>query len=157
MPRDCILDTNLAVLFVVGTADRRFIAKHKRLRAYDEWDYDILCNLLDLHGGRFVVTPNVLTETSNLLRQTDELMGTRLAEVLARLIDETEERFVVSRTAVARHEYKRLGLTDAVLLELAAHDATLVTADNDLYLAAATAGHEAINFWHAKELRPDIQ
>src|SRR5580693_521311 len=53
------------------------------------------------------------------------------------IISNADERVIESRVAVQRPEYIRLGLTDAVLLELArCCGATLLTIDLNLYLAA---------------------
>lgn len=37
-----MLDTNRAVLLIVGLADRTFIGMHKRLAAFDEVDFNLL-------------------------------------------------------------------------------------------------------------------
>jgi hypothetical protein len=48
-------------------------------------------------------------------------------------------------------------LTDAVLLELlAVSGATLLTADFDLYLAAARANLKVVNYNHYRDLRSDF-
>ena len=65
------LDANLFVLLVVGSESRELIAKHRRLRNYSAEDYDILVELLE-NADRLFVTPNTLTETSNLLSQHGE-------------------------------------------------------------------------------------
>ena len=62
------LDTNLLVLLVVGSESRELISKHRRLRDYYAEDYDILCEFLE-NAKTLYVTPNTLTETSNLVRQ----------------------------------------------------------------------------------------
>ena len=67
-PSGFFLDANLFVLLVVGSVGRDLIAKHRRLRAYSAEDYEILIDLLD-RVERVFVTPNTLTETSNLLAQ----------------------------------------------------------------------------------------
>ena len=60
-----VLDANLLVLFVVGIASPSYIAKHKRLAAYTENDFALLTDLLSA-AGSVIVTPNIVTETSNL-------------------------------------------------------------------------------------------
>ena len=70
-PSGFFLDANLFVLLVVGSVGRDLIEKHRRLRAYSAEDYEILIDLLD-RVERVLVTPNTLTETSNLLAQHRE-------------------------------------------------------------------------------------
>ena len=60
------VDANLLVLLVVGTVQRSLIGRHPRLKAYIADDFDVLVKLLDT-GEKIYVTPNTLTETSNLL------------------------------------------------------------------------------------------
>ena len=65
--RSIILDTNLLLLLVVGSTDRRYISAHKNL-AFEEEDSDILVGILS-QTPSIILTPNTLTETSNLARQ----------------------------------------------------------------------------------------
>ena len=96
-------------------------------------------------------TPNVLSETSNLIRYITEPRRSEIATVLQRLIAGTEKRYVPSRVASARPEYGPLGLTDAVLLELCEPGTTLLTVDVQLYLAAERARRSVVNFNHLRE------
>ena len=65
------LDTNLLVLLVVGSESRDLISKHRRLEHYSSEDYDILYRLLE-DADELFVTPNTLTEASNLVSQHRE-------------------------------------------------------------------------------------
>jgi hypothetical protein len=156
MATKLILDANLSILFVVGITKRDYIAKHKRLRPYDEVDFDNISNLIANSDG-VIFTPNVLSETSNLIRYIGDPIKSEVSMRLGAIIAAADERVIESKIAVMRSEYVRLGLTDAVLLELACFGATLLTIDLDLYLAALAAGLNAINYNHIKELRPDFQ
>lgn len=55
------LDTNLAVLFAVGRAERGLIARYKRLQNFSDADFDLLIGLLS-QARALVTTPNSLTE-----------------------------------------------------------------------------------------------
>ena len=66
------LDTNLFVLLVVGSESRDLISKHRRLEHYSPEDYDILLDLLE-GADQLFVTPNTLTETSNLNQSQGEM------------------------------------------------------------------------------------
>jgi predicted nucleic acid-binding protein len=147
MKRILMLDTSLSVLFVVGTTKPSYISKHKRLNAFDEIDYKLLCDIIEKCEG-IIFTPNVLSETSNLLRRIGEPIKTELMTVFRNIIDSADERTIESKIAAARMEYLRLGLTDAVLLELANSGASLLTVDLDLYIAALSAGYSAANYNH---------
>ncbi|MGA8170436.1 MAG: hypothetical protein WB816_06345 [Methylocystis sp.] len=142
-----IVDANLLLLWIVGLASPNCIRKHKRLQAYTEEDYILLLNIIS--GARkIILTPNTLTETSNLAGYIAEPARTEIYCVLAALIKaaETEERFIESEAAASPPEFIRLGLADAALLHLATESHTLLTADVDLYLAARHRGLNAENF-----------
>jgi len=54
-----LIDTNLLVLFVVGTAAKEYIAKHKKLTAFTVEDYDMLVRIVS-GAAEVLVTPNTL-------------------------------------------------------------------------------------------------
>lgn len=149
MPRTVLLDANLLVLLVVGSVDRRLIAQHKRLGAYEVRDYLLLLEALSRYDG-ISSTPNLLTEASNLLRQSAEPHRGRLADALRLLVDEADEIFVQSRVACMNKSYRRLGLADAGILEIFQRGCDVLTADFDLYDVLARAGSRVVNFNHLR-------
>jgi len=116
----------------------------------------LLLGYLDRFSDMILV-PHVLAEASNLIRLgVKEPLLARFAARLAAIIMAAGEPGVSSRLAVERPEYLRLGLTDAVLLMLAASGGCLLTADVGLYVAALDAGYAAENFSHIQAQRPDF-
>ena len=79
---ETFLDANLIVLLIVGAVGRERISQHKRTRRFPPEDYDRLLDLLE--RKRVFVTPNTLTEASNLLKP-------RHRAVLRTLIEESTE------------------------------------------------------------------
>ena len=143
-----LLDANLLVLFVVGRTGRKLIAKHRRLREFSVDDYNRLVKMIRM-VGQVVVTPNTLTETSNLLAQHHEPERSRFFDVLRFLIENSEEITVASVDASRSRAFRRLGLTDAAVLEVVSADTPLLTVDLDLYIAALSKdSNAAVNFWH---------
>ena len=146
------LDANLLVLLVVGSESRDLISRHRRLEDYTAEDYDILFDLLE-GADQLFVTPNTLTEASNLVRQHGEPERSLLMKRLRFLIDVSVEIVVASVDASSHEKFERLGLTDAALLEVATSDIPLLTVDLDLYLAALESGEDrAVNFTHRRNL-----
>lgn len=111
-----ILDSNLLLLLLVGLASRSYIIKHKRLSSYVDDDFVLLVNMLNQFTG-IIVTPNTLTETSNLVGHVADPARSNIYRVFHKLVEAPgyEERFVESKDAIARTEFIRLGLTDATL------------------------------------------
>ncbi len=142
------IDANLLVLLTVGSVGRDLIAKHRRLREYTAEDYDLLIKLLG-NFDRVFVTPNTLTETSNLLAQHGEPERSSFLERLRFIIHESEEIVVASAEASENTSFSRLGLTDAALLETVTDETPLLTVDSGLYDAAIRKSDgAAVNFWH---------
>jgi hypothetical protein len=159
MRKTIALDTNLLVLLVVGLTARKYISMHKRLQAYTEADYDLLKAFISVSAG-VAVTPNVLSEASNLLRQIREPAQTRIAAVFRNLIMSMttdskggglHEIYIRSADASSRSEFIRLGLSDSALLEINKNNVVVLSADFLLYHAACAAGYEAMNFNHERE------
>lgn len=150
-PSGVFVDANLLVLLVAGVLDPDIIAKHRRLRTFGPEDFE---RVREMVSGfeRVLVTPNTLTEASNLLGQHREPERSRLFKTLRILIGESHEVVVASADAAGHPSFSRLGLTDAGLLGLVSRDTPLVTVDLDLYLAASRADpSSAVNYRHHQE------
>lgn len=148
-PAALLLDSNLLVLLVVGLASSELIGRHKRLKAYSASDFQLLSTYLSM-ASAVMLTPNTLTETSNLVRNIEKPAKTRIGLVLNSFVLNAGETYVAGAAAVARPEFFRLGLTDSALLAPEFSELTLLTADLQLYLAALRAGRSAINFNHLR-------
>jgi hypothetical protein len=148
---EVMLDSNLLVLLIVGTADRSYISRHKRLKTYTEDDFDLLQQLLT-DMSAVIVTPNILTETSNLASQIEEPARTHIAGAFRAFVSLAEERYIDSKQAVEQPEFRRLWLTDVGILEEMNSACVLLTADRDLYLAALHRGWKAENFNYLRQL-----
>jgi hypothetical protein len=150
MRKTIALDANLLVLLVVGLAEPRYIPLHKRLKAFTVDDFKLLTNMIAASAG-MAVTPNALSEASNLLRQINEPAKTRVGMALRRLIQNTNEIYVASVDASSRREFLRIGLSDSALLEVNKNDIVVLSVDLGLCLAAQAAGYTAVNFNHVRE------
>jgi hypothetical protein len=151
MPKKKIaLDANLLVLLTVGLAEPKLIAAHKRLRDYDLDDFEMLKSLISVSDG-VVVTPNTLSEASNLLRQIGEPARSQIAASFRRLIGATSEVYVRSAVASSRPEFLWLGLSDSAILEVSREDIVVLSVDANLCVAAVRAGYEAVNFNHERD------
>lgn len=146
--REWFVDASLLVLLVVGTTDRSLIAKHKRLNEFDDKAYDLLTELV-AQASCVYVTPNTLTEASNLIGHHREPERSQCYDTLGRFIEESNEVVVESTTAARNRYFQKLGLSDAALLEVVSPERPLLTVDLDLYLAALATGKvSAVNFRH---------
>lgn len=149
-PTGYFIDASLLVLLVVGNESRDLISRHRRVRQFSGDDYDRLLDTL-AQAGDIYVTPNTLTEASNLLGQHGDPERSRLFEQLRWLIEGSEEVTVRSVVAASNPDYLRLGLTDAALLEAASAETPVITRDAILYIAASEKDPSAaVNFEHSR-------
>ena len=149
-PKGLYIDSSLLVLLVVGSVGRDLIAKHRRLRVFSKEDYQCLIDLID--QAQVFVTPNTLTETSNLIAQHGEPERGRFFDKFRVLIEKTKEVMVASTEASHIHEFRRLGLTDAALLVVVTAETPLITVDLELYLSVLAKDPKAAkNFWHLRD------
>jgi hypothetical protein len=146
-----VLDTNLLLLLIVGSQDLNFLRMHDRFRKYDaQGDYNLLVNFLTLSSS-LILTPNTLTETSNLLRQIKSPAKDILSNRLKLFIERYQEIYIPSEECAERSEFLSLGLTDSALLQLTMNNSSgnsilLLTMDLELYIAATMLNLNVINF-----------
>ena len=149
MARDgYFVDAMLLVLLVAGRTNPNIIGKHRNLTDYSVHDFETLLNLVRT-GGVVWVTPNTLTEASNLLGQHGSPEREQLFDTLSSLISESQEVLIQSAQATESSRFRELGLSDCALLSVVSANRPLLTADGALYIAALTMHEEAsVNFNH---------
>ena len=150
--RGILVDTNLLLLFVIGTYDRSRIAMFKRTQSFLPEDFDLLGSLLR-NFSRIATTPNVLTEVSNLTTQLPGALSKEALGVLASTIEVLHEQYIPSGRAAANERFSRFGLTDTTILELLSLNRMLVLTDDfSLSQFIEWAGFDALNFNHIRVL-----
>jgi len=144
-----LVDTNLLVLFAVGTVNRNRIQTFKRTRQYTKPDYDLLLRVLGRFSPLYTVA-HVLAEVSNLtdLPGSERQQARRVLKQAILLLDETE---MPSARAAEDSLYEKLGLVDAAIGAVArAHNCTVLTDDLDLYLLLTSEKVTVVNFTHLR-------
>ena len=144
-----IVDTNLLVLYVVGSVNRRRIESFKRTRQYLASDYDLLVGILGDFNPLYSVA-HVLAEVSNLTDLSgDERMHAR--RILKETISRLTEVEMPSAQASQDPAYEELGLADAAISTAARiHSCTVLTDDLGLYLRLQRSGVNVLNFAHIR-------
>lgn len=157
MSRPVLIDANLLLLLLTGLAAPEQLKQHKRLKRYPPFAFEMLVMRL-VEAGNILMTPNVLTETSNLLPTGGEALRNTLMATLRGFIDGTKiegldlprtEHHVPSLVAAAHRAFLRLGLTDATPLDSSFAAITLLTDDLPLYVEASSAGRDVEYFTHS--------
>lgn len=142
-----LIDTNLLILFMVGSFDKGKIRSFPLLQKYTVDDYELLLNFINMF--RFIVTtPHILTELSNLSKKDvhDPLRDTFfkfLSSGLLRLL-EISEPF---SNYIDCEEFSRIGLTDTFIKYISeTNDFYVLTDDLELVNLLWSRNIEATNF-----------
>jgi len=148
--RGILVDSNLALLYLVGGYDLRLVGdgKYNKLSKYAVEDYELLLRLKNLFK-KAVTTPHVLTEVSNL---TNDLPEQTKAECLRRFratFAEIDELPIASMEAAKRQDFHFLGLTDSGLA-MVSREYLIVSDDARLVKKMNDSGLEALNFNHLR-------
>ena len=144
-----LVDTNLLVLFAVGTVNLDRIATFKRTRQYTKADYDLLVRV-PAKFETFYTVAHVLAEVSNLtdLPGSERLQARRVLKKAISLLNEAE---MSSTRAAEDRLYQDLGLVDAAISAVArAHNCGVLTDDLDLYLRLSHDRVNVLNFAHLR-------
>lgn len=148
-----LIDTNILLLWFVGTVNRSRIEKFKRTKQFLPEDYDLLRGII-AYFSKIVTTPNILTEVNSLANQLGEPERSLCFSLFAQGIPKFNEYYVESKTVVSIKNFTKFGLTDCGILNVA-HDKYLVLTD-DLPLASylQASGVDVINFNHLLDHSP---
>lgn len=134
-----LIDTNLALLLVVGTTNKAYISTHKRTKEFTEEDYDQL--LFQLEGFESLwITSHCLAEVSNLLKQTDEKKARELLSTLSSVGGKCRESHISKSDIFHSDLYNRLGVADTGFVQKSKRVDCSFTVDFDLYRAISKMG-----------------
>jgi len=145
-----LVDSNLALLYLVGSFDLHLIGdgKFNKLSKYVPEDYELLVRLKSVFK-KAVTTPHVLTEISNLANDLPERTKAECLKKFYETFVGIEELAIPSLEAALRPEFHFLGLTDSALA-IVANQYLIVTDDARLVMKLNQSGLEALNFNHLR-------
>jgi hypothetical protein len=124
--RELLIDTNILLIYFVGTLDPKLIPTFKHTATFTVEYYGILVRFLQLFRS-IVTTPNILTEASNLTGQIAEPLRTRVFQIFAQAVKIVPEQYVTSSTATENATFVRFGLTDAIIASIAEGEILVLT------------------------------
>lgn len=122
-----LVDTNILLLYIVGTVNVELIRNFKRTASFTEDDFYLVSKFIDIFNVR-ITTPHILTEVSDLLGNRIELQI-----ALGKYTQLTEERFLESKHIVETKTFLQFRLADAAITETAKNSYLVVTDDNPLF------------------------
>ena len=151
--RGILIDTNLMLLWLVGSFDIGKISRYKRTSAFTPEDFQAL-HRLAARFSNIVVTPNIWTEVSNLVGESGrKVFPYEFFAHFVRTFKDIGERYLPSNVAASEKCFAPLGLTDTVIVASCSGKYLVLTDDLNLYIELVSRGFDAVNFNH---LRPKI-
>lgn len=134
-----LIDTNILLLYLIGTVNLDRIAKFNRTEQFSPEDYNTLLEVM-VSFSEIVTTPNVLTEVNSLSSKLGEPERSSCFQVLALSMTRFNENYVTSSVVSQRPEFTRFGLTDCGILELAQDRHLVLTDDLKLFVHLQSQG-----------------
>ncbi|WP_180539889.1 hypothetical protein [Nevskia soli] len=149
--RGVLVDSNLLVLFLVGSVNRKRVQVFKRTRDFSLDEFDVLKALISHFGLPVIVTPHVLSQVSDLADLDGPDFGSiRIA--LKELVENSHEHYDPAKLLISNPVFDRLGLADAGIAVAASLGKVILTVDLNLHIALEKLGIESINFRHVSPL-----
>lgn len=149
--RGILIDTNVLLLYFVGSFARDIIPTFKRTRQFTVEDYQMLLRLIGQFRKR-MTTPNILTEVSNLSGQLDESIHPAYFQKFAEHLTLLEEHYIESHKVTTHPHFTKLGLTDAGIFTVVRGKYLVLTDDFRLSQSLQKEGIACINFNHIRIL-----
>ncbi|NJO66187.1 MAG: hypothetical protein HC832_00945 [Leptolyngbyaceae cyanobacterium RM1_405_57] len=143
--RGVLVDTNILLLYFVGTTNRERISRFNRTQNFVPEDYDLLLQILG-YFQTVATTPNILTEVSSLANQLGEPERSKCFAVFAQSISAFEETYLESKGIVTDQQFTKFGLTDCGILSFAKDQYLVLTDDLRLANYLQRQGVDTVNF-----------
>jgi len=125
--RGVLIDTNILLLYIVGTVNTNLIRNFKRTAKFTEEDFYYVSKFIDYFDLK-ITTPHILTEVSDLLGNRIELQN-----ALGKYIDLMEEKFLESSQIAKTKTFLQFSLADTAISETAKNSYLVMTDDNPLF------------------------
>lgn len=140
-----LVDTNILLLWFVGTVNRSRISKFNRTEKFIPEDYDTLLQILSFFQ-KIVTTPNILTEVNSLLNQLGEPERSQCLTIFAQGIARLDEFYLESINVANTDNFAKFGLTDCAIVNLSRDRYLVLTDDLKLANYLQREGIDTINF-----------
>jgi hypothetical protein len=146
-----LIDTNIFLLYLVGSVNRERISKFKRTMQFEAEDYNVLLQIVS-NFTEIITTPNILTEVNSLANQLGEPERSKCCQLFAILITQVKEEYLNSNDVAQQFFFAKFGLTDSGITQLAKDKYLVLTDDFKLAYFLLAQGIDTINFNHLRNL-----
>ena len=122
-----LIDTNIILLYLIGSLDISLIRDFSRTSMFTANDFYKVSKFIDYFDLK-ITTPHVLTEVSNLIGNRQNL-----PTLLQTYIEKSKEIFLESSEVSKRNAFFNFGLADTAITETAKGSYLVLTDDRPLY------------------------
>jgi len=124
-----ILDTNLLILYLVGSYDKNNIKKFKRTHSFEIEDFKFIASLLKFFRN-IVVTPQILAEISNFtFEETTPDFSSYFTNAI-NWLQKTNEKYFHKNDLLPIPCLANIGFTDLTIIEASKNKRLLVLTDD---------------------------
>jgi hypothetical protein len=134
-----LIDTNILLLYIVGSIDISLIRDFKRTANFSENDFERISKFIDYFDLK-ITTPHVLTEASDFIDNRQHLQA-----VLKVYIENTKEIFLESLDLSKKDAFLKFGLADTSVTYTARDNYLILTDDRPLYGFLINSQIDAVN------------
>jgi len=147
-----LIDTNILLLYFIGSYDRNLITKFKATKdRFSIADFDILVEFIS-HFNKLFTTPNILTEVNSLSNLMYNKVLSNYLVSLKRHISILEEKYADSKHVSQHKQFTSLGLTDTAIVLLGKkHKFLCLTDDHKLNLILTDLNIPVLNFNYIRD------
>lgn len=146
-----LVDTNILLLWFVGTVNRNRISTFKRTQQFIPEDYDTLMGILAFFN-QIVTTPNILTEVNSLINQLGEPERAQCLLIFGEALAGLTEVYLESSRIATIETFTKFGLTDSGIIDVAPNQYLVLTDDFRLSQYLQKVGIETLNFNNIRPL-----
>lgn len=127
-----IIDTDIMLVYIVGSCDLDYISQFKRTDKYCAEDHKVISYVISCFSKK-VVTPHILAELSNLSLQARKEEREDYFNIFMELLKRTTEDYIGKDIVLSFPLFPIIGVTDLGIIEAAKKSSYLVFT-NDKYL-----------------------
>jgi rRNA-processing protein FCF1 len=145
-----LIDTNLLLVYFVGSYDQNLIGSFKRTITFTIEDFEKLQRAF-IFFDRIVTTPNILTEVNSLSNQLPENIKLQYFDKIKDQISRLEENYAESKVICELTHFPKFGLTDTGIINLVKDNYLVLTDDFRLANYLEKIEVDVINFNHLRD------
>ncbi len=140
------VDTELLLLYFVGTIDLNLIRNFRRTAKFSEEDFFLVSKFIELFEIQ-ITSPHILTEVSNFFGNKTELHY-----FLRDYLKLIEEKYLKSIEISEQAAFIDFGLADIAMAEISKDKYLIFTNDNSLFGYLINTGIDAVNLMQLQSL-----